>query len=238
MSEYHIERVLSVKGPDLKDPVVFRNLKEINGEIFVLLAKSDRAVCKLLLGKTQPNERALAKTSILETLIACRNQATMSAVFPAAAEDLGLDDPRPPVKKKKIDKSMFPPCVEVNGPTVAHIEGIRIKVISEVLVQSPLWVHLTPTVAEYLAKVARHQVETSERATRPRQGNTEGGHGVTFDHRRDAFRARRSDGSQKYFSNKSHVDPAVVAAEWAAGNSQEDPTACGSQESHASTHGA
>lgn len=238
MADYHIERVLSVKVPELKDPVVLHNLKEVNGEVFVLLAKSDRAVCRLLLGKTQSNERALAKTSILETLIACRNQATMSAVLPAAAEDLGLDDPRPLPKKKKIDKSSFPPVVEVIGPTVAHIEGIRIKVLPETAVQSPLWVHLTPTVAEYLAKVSRHQVETSERATRPRHGNAEGVVGVSFDNRRDAFRARRGDGSQKYFSGKSHVDPAAAAAEWVAGNSQEDPAATASQEAHVSPHGA
>lgn len=234
MSEYQIELALSVTGPDLKEAVMLRNFKEIDGVTFVLLAKSDRAVSRLVMGKSSSNERALAKAGIFQTLIACRNEKTMSAITPAAAEDLGLDDPRPPLKKKKIDKAMFPPFVEIEAPTVATIEGIRMKVLPEVSTQAPLWVGLTPTVVEYLAKVVRHQVKTSSRSTRERKAEVEGVQGVTFEQRRGAYRARRSDGSQKYFSAKSHVDPAAAATEWATGASQDDPSACASEDAHGS----
>lgn len=234
MSEYQIELALSVTGPDLKEAVMLRNFKEIDGVTFVLLAKSDRAVSRLVMGKSSSNERALAKAGIFQTLIACRNEKTMSAITPAAAEDLGLDDPRPPLKKKKIDKAMFPPFVEIEAPTVATIEGIRMKVLPEVSTQAPLWVGLTPTVVEYLAKVVRHQVKTSSRSTRERKAEVEGVQGVTFEQRRGAYRARRSDGSQKYVSAKSHVDPAAAATEWATGASQDDPSACASEDAHGS----
>lgn len=225
MSGYQIERVLSVSSPGLKEPVILRKFTEIDGDTFVLMAKSDRAIGRLFMGKSTPNERSLAKTDIIETLIARRNDKTMSAITPAAAEDLGIEDEQPPMKRSKIDKALFPSFVEIKGPTVASIEGICMKVLPETSAKSPLWVELTSTVVEYIAKVVQHQVQTSDRSTRERKGKVDGADGITYEHRRDAWRARRSDGTQKYFSSKSHVDPAGAAAEWAAGSSQDDQLA-------------
>lgn len=238
MSAYQIERVLSVSSPGLKEPVILRKFKEIDGDTFVLVAKSDRAIGRLFMGKSTPNERSLAKTDIIETLIARRNEKTMSAITPAAAEDLGIDDQQPPMKRTKIDKSLFPSFVEIKGPTVASIEGICMKVLPEISTKSPLWVEITSTVVEYIAQVVQHQVQTSDRSTRERKVKEEGADGITYEHRRDAWRARRSDGSQKYFSSKSHVDPASAAAEWAAGASQDDPASQGDDARASSSAGA
>jgi hypothetical protein len=223
MAGYRIERVLSVLGPTMKEPVILRNTCEVEGMTFVKLAKTDQRIARLLLGRSSAGERPLAKTDILESLIALRNEHTngLQAAARAPVEDLGLDEPQPASKKHKIDKSTFPLYIEIQGPAVEGVDAMAIKVLPEVG-HAALWAELTPEVMDYLAKVAQHQIQTSSRPKVERQSKTSGVKGMSFAASRGQYRARREDGTERYFSCKMHTDPLAAAQEWVSGQARKE----------------
>lgn len=232
MAGYRIERVVSVIGDGMREPVILRDSRDVGGMTFVKLAKKDRACARLLLGRSSSDERQLAKTTIIESLISKRNAQVVSLQTPPPQEDLGLDDPQPPCKKFKIDPTAFPDYLEIEAPPFPDIDGIKIKTLPA-FGNATLWVELTSPVLEYLANVAKYQVATSTRSKRERQSS---GAGVSFESRRQSYRARRASGECKYFSAKEYTDPSAAAADWAAGKDGEDEDIPLSQASVSGSH--
>ena len=161
----------------------------------------------------------MAKTKIIESLVAKRNQRVVSLQTPPPPEDLELDDPQPVSKKIKLDKSAFPDYIEIESPAVGDIGGMTMKVLPGVGNES-LWLELLPEVIDYLVKVAKHEVATSTRTTR--QNRQHALAGVSFEARRESYRGRRAGGETKYFSSKKYADAAAAAAAWVAGKGSDD----------------
>lgn len=216
-----IESRMTVTGPGMKDPLVLKgNITEVvNGAMFLRLSKSDHVVERLLLGKSSASSRPLSETDIFETLATLRYKAISNIISPPPVEDLGIHEPAalPPAKRRALEKEVdVPPIVDIAAPTIEDIVGIPMRVLKG-SAGSALWVELTPAILAYLSAVVHRQLqEPGRKGGRPRRPEAEGLERVSWESRRGAYRARRADGKQRYFSATSHVDPAAAAATWAA----------------------
>ena len=93
-----ITDVVQVTFPDAA-PIVLRNIERRGDARFYKLIKSDPMVVRLITGHGIGEARMLAKTDIIEQLVAARNNKRQELLdgFAAAAgaagvEDLGVDD--------------------------------------------------------------------------------------------------------------------------------------------------
>ena len=203
----------------MASPVHLRHLKRIDDMWFWKAAKCDRMVERMLVGKSGSSQRMLCKTNVLESLQALRNQAVHDHIHPPAAADLGLKD-EPRTKRAKINMHEVPEVLTIKAPAYGAISGMSMKVLRG-RGSDPLWLHMSELVIDYLVSVMRFQIETSDiHNTKPRHQDVMENH-ITWESRREAYRARRPDGTTKYFKTKSYSDPKNSAINWVMGDDEE-----------------
>ena len=202
MQPLTVELQPRVSGGILKDPVCLRQTIQIDGVVFWKAAKCDAVVSRLLLGRAHQRERPLVKTNILETLQQLRNQR-MLAILAAdgeAKDDLGLDGPDVP-KIHHSDLSKLPAIIEVDAPSVGDVGGMTVKVLPSMQHQ-PLWLELSESIIVYLQRVCDHQLVHGDilpNRVKDDKHATED-NGVSWEGRRNSFRARVKTGKTKYFN--------------------------------------
>ena len=208
-----IEHVPSVRGGHLANPVHLRSFQTIDGKSYFACRKMDSEIQRLLVGKSG-KARMLANTDILEQIQEARNHEVDRLLAAQGPEDdLGLDDDRPQQKRSKTMPDSLPDYVTVQAPTIGDVEGISMKVLSGKY-RDALWVELEASVIDYLAAAASVQI-TEGTIHRERSTNTTNEfNGISRDERRQGYRARRSDGHQRYFFDKKHEDARGDAREW------------------------
>ena len=95
-----IHTTVSVVFPEC-NPVILKHLVECDGSKFVKITKSDAAIVRLLTGHGVGASRSLARSDIVESLIALRNSKSEEllkesmSVVSDAAEDLGQQAEHP-----------------------------------------------------------------------------------------------------------------------------------------------
>ena len=207
-----------LSGGHLKEPVQLRHTTCVDGLIFWRVAKSDQVVLRLLWGRPHQTQRPLSKTNIVEKLSDLRNECikNLAKAEDDAVDDLGLDDDANS-KSIKVDFNKLPSIIEIDAPTVGDAQGMRLKILPSKFHQ-PIWLELSIDVIEYLRKACWFQAEgdTISR-NRPQHKATDDNIGVSWEERRQSFRARRVSGKCRYFSVKSYGDiesARLAASEW------------------------
>ena len=213
MAGVTIELVPIISGGHMKEPLQLRCLEHVEGRLFFKACKTDPIVTRLLLGKAFNKERILAKTCILEELQSIRNSVIESITNPPALDDLGLDD-QPPSKAPRVLSSDVPPIITLNAPGVGPVAPLQIRTLARKKHEA-LWLEVAPATIDYLAAVVAHQISDGLIDNTKPKGPAN--NGVYFDKTRRQWRARRSGGKSKYFSDKSYDDAYSAAMAWAQG---------------------
>ena len=165
----------------------------------------------------------MCKTDVLESLQGLRNKAIEEHIHPPAAEDLGLED-EPPEKRAKLNLADVPEVLTIKAPAYGAIAGISIHVLRGRKLE-PIWLHMSEHVIDYLVSVIRYQIESADiHKTNPKHQDVSETH-VSWESRRQAYRARRPDGTTKYFKQTSYKDPKNSATNWVVGNDEDDDPA-------------
>ena len=139
----------AVNGTVVLDP---EDVKDIDGQCFVRLAKQLRSTCRMLGFKT--DGRPLSKTSIIEKLIELRDVEFRKHCKGYCENSLDDDDKQMSTRKLQ-PRHDIPPYVTLRAPEYTGIDSVSITMR---LAKTPsLWVHLKPEVIAYLAAVARHE---------------------------------------------------------------------------------
>ena len=78
------------------------------------------------------------------------------------------------------------------------------------------WIELSTIVVNYVIAVARHELNTQSEAIEPKAMKTKPSKQqvINYDKTRNAYRARRSDGKQKYFRVDKMDDAEQQAVKW------------------------
>ena len=217
-SDFRIKQVVAVIDSNMAHPFYLWNTKTYLGATYLCLAKGDQSLARLLSGQSAANCRLLGKTTIIESLVCARDKTIDELLNPPAKEDLGLN--KKDARKRKasaIDIADLPENIMIMSPAIGDIAPMQLTVLTA-KAGAPLWVELSPVNLAYLRKVVVYQIEHHDgRAKRPRHEETAGLQGVTYEAARKAYRARRPNGAQRYFSIKGGGDPKAEAAAWAAG---------------------
>lgn len=202
---------------DAKDPFLLRALREVAGRWFWQVAKADQVVTRLLLGSTPRGERPLSETDIIERLIRLRDDVVDKLANPPPEEDLGIEVDRPkPMKRKPVAFADLPKIVTIDAPTIDDAEGQPFQALTSTGGRS-LWLELTPAAIDYLQIVCRAQVESKAIKKRRQSAAAPCEPGVSYEKRRDAYRARRpGNNEQKYFRQRDYADAASSASGWLA----------------------
>ena len=207
-----IEFVPTVRGGHLREAVQLKVLETVEDTTFFKLCKNDHVIQRLLLGKGTHSKRMLAHTDVVETIVELRNQKIHDIVEPPPVDDLGLDEPEAKRLKLKVLPDNVPKIVSIHAPTVGHVSGIDMKVMSGVARQ-PVYVELVASNIDYLAAVAMHQVEQGEIDKRkPKRDDC--AVRVNYEERRQSWRARKPDGRQRYFADAKFEDAKAAAVQW------------------------
>ena len=201
-----------IVGGHLKEPVLLKHVQEVEGRMFFKACKKDAMITRLLAGCSVKDARPLAKTDVLEQLVARRNSAVQALHEPQVQDDLALDQP---AKKRRHSAPLrlheLPAIIDVDAPTIAAVEGLRLSTLPT-KGQAGLWLELTSPVIRYLTAAVQAQMAAGEiQNVAPRQRVPEderavelSAKGVSYEYRRDAYRMRKG-GKDKYFSTKSHA---------------------------------
>ena len=166
LARHVFDHVVQVTFPDAA-PIVLRNIERRGDARFYKLIKSDPMVVRLLTGHGIGEARMLAKTDIIEQLVAARNNKRQelldgfaSAAGAAGAEDLGVDDDeQQPKKKLRRFDAQLPEIISIVGPSVEGIAGRSINVLMA-RPDQPVWVEISCDNFDYLRDVATCQIES------------------------------------------------------------------------------
>ena len=142
---------------------------------FFRLTKADPQVVRLLTGHGIGCTRQLARTDIIETLMAERERVRellidkqSDAVQKPPHDDLGIDAPLPKKTRKASIAGALPEEVTIDAPSVGDCDGKAMKVLLGELPLSPLYVELTSDNVEYLYKFVSVQIGAGQVEPRPR----------------------------------------------------------------------
>ena len=196
--------VASIAGPWLTSPVEIHNLQETDGKKFMKLIKGCGRINRMLSGKSAREQRALCKTTFMQSLVSARNEhrATLlkrleAAVDGSAVDDLGPCD-KPPSKKSRVD--LLLDTIEVD----VDIEGLppnRMCMLTSDP-SSPAWVEVTPENVEWMHTATDHQL-TIDRPASEKKATQEKEKGIWLDCSRHAWRVRFCDSGKKRFKDFS-----------------------------------
>ena len=187
-------------------PVQIKHWIEVDGNKFVKIAKSDCSVVRLLTGQGVGSYRALARTDIVECLIARRNAKLDELLNESlhdthqAQEDLGVEVENPRHKSKRMRRyaGALPEIVEIEAPGLEGLQPIQMNVLRQ-RPDQPLWVELVPENLDYLRAYVLAQINAGNvKQPAPGENRSENepkppASGVIWARDRDAFRARFKD---------------------------------------------
>ena len=139
---------------------------------------------------------------------------------------MGDDGPSSMSTKRRREKNALhdlPAMVCITAPTIGDATGMQIKVLPHSGMQ-PLRLELRVDIINYLSKVAVHQIENRVvvKNTKPKhQGSDDQEAGVSFESRRQAYRAKGPHGC-KYFKVKDYADAKGEAVAWVRDSSVQE----------------
>ena len=207
-----------VAGDHLREDLHLKHVKQVSGMWFFRAAKSDNLIERMLVGRSAASARKLAHTTILECIAELRNAKIESILTPAAQEDLGLDDDEPSLKRKfkATDMAKLPEYITIDITNRMNMPNMKMNVLPDKFSQ-PLWLELSKANIEYLVNAVKHDLSNPQPSKVESRKAGVLAHRVSFEKRRNAYRARRGNCRQRYFSS------ADEAAAWLAESESERP---------------
>ena len=153
-------------------------VQEVAGGKFFHCVKGSKLVQRLLCSFVSDGDASIAKTDIVEQLLAIKDtafqtsfQATKDGAMDACTNgELGIIGT--PTKVKRYDPLRLikmPDCLTIIAPSVRDVQGVQLRVLATKPGQG-LWVELTHASIEYLCKVVEAQhVDGDIRRVHPRE---------------------------------------------------------------------
>ena len=185
MDSFVIEDCVRVSAPHMKKVAVLPCVKKSEGEnvsTYVKIAKADYEVYHLLGIEVIPLDRTLSKSTIIEQLIALREERRQELNEKGETGESNYIEEASIFatqrKKRPADKSALPDVISIDAPTVGDVEGITMKVMMGKS-REPLNIELTRENVLYLAKVSQQQIESGV------VKNARGRHAQSEEHRID-----------------------------------------------------
>ena len=160
-----IEDSLCVCLPDSTLPVFLHPVQIVCGRKFVKLAKGDHKVIRLLSNQSSSSERGLTKTSVIEDLIALRNQKRNELLHHRSDEDqrresLGIDS-APHPKRNKVSEASLPESIQLRVPAVGDAGSTDIRVLMA-KPGAPLSIEATEGNFNYLRAAVASQISPGD----------------------------------------------------------------------------
>jgi hypothetical protein len=217
-----IEDSLCVYLPDSQLPVFLHPVQIVSGHKFVKVAKGDHKVIRLLSNQSSSCSRGLTKTTVIEDLIALRNQKRQELLHRRPEENqrresLGIDSPAP--KRSKVSEASLPTIVELEVPAIGDAGSTSMRVLMA-KPGTPLFIEATNSNIDYLRAAVAAQIPLGEHSgcdgeqQRETNSSTENGAhwdsseqvavpnagpGISFVKVRQAYRVRyKEDGQVKW----------------------------------------
>ena len=179
-----IESRMVIVGGTLKDPLVFRYTKVVEGQTFFHLVKKDRAV-QFLLGASR---KAGVEADVISRLTKMRNDVVAHILDPPAEFDLGVDQQPPSAKKRRssINMGEVPKIVTIQVPAVGDVQAGFIRVLAGIQSgkHGKLHIELVDYVMNWLHAAASDEtfVNDADTGKLPRH--------ITYDNVRKAYKVR------------------------------------------------
>ena len=211
MEPFAIESRIVVSGGSLKEPVILRDVRVVDGIQFVAIRNTDSIMHRVLTGKSWKTSRGLGRSSTMATVRRLRDDAIDRVVNPPAAVDLGIDDGDDCDERtnRKRARTQQIKMVDVMLPPIGDLDGVTAKV----LVDSTLFVQLNPSVLRWLAvSIAGPNIEAPPRGDDAEQHSLP--KYISYDQVKQAYRVRYKD-TNKWFSEKANSDALNEAIQYA-----------------------
>ena len=150
MTDFVIEKVICVYGGPFKKRVIIpsEHIKEESGKTYAHLSTALHHMSALLVsqnGRIKRRERPLARTDVIQQLIALRNEKIAEQLdSTGGVEQLSLFDDKPKDKRIKIEHKVdMPSSATIQAPSIGETPGIDINVLLSWKKTAPLYCEFT-----------------------------------------------------------------------------------------------
>ena len=203
LQSLRIEKRSVIVGGSLKEPLVFKSTKHVDGVEFFHAHKKDSALLRLLYGVSWSTSRPGKDcTDVIGRLTAMRNTAVAKLMNPQAEVDLGLDDiVDQPAKRMRVTDIDLPKTVTITAPSAGELESLDVRVVTG-SGSDKLYIELTKEVLTWL-QVATMDDNFGKAAGDNLEPDSKLPKNITYDRNRKAYKVRWKTTSKWFPSCKS-----------------------------------